>query len=146
MPLPQILKLIGYLIRNIFMEKVCRKPAVKTSSMRLFNLVNCPKQPMHVWDFWKFHEKGNLIFSFAPRDFLWGKCWKVKMPGTSYQSLELEDMLQKREWKKTTKDWINREKSCFSKFLKCFFLIKFGKQKTKALNSNTQVHINVDLV
>ena len=50
-PLPQILKLKGYLIRSIFLEKVCRKPAVKTSSMRLFNLVNSPKQPTHVWDF-----------------------------------------------------------------------------------------------
>ena len=52
-PLPQILKLIGYLIRNIFMEKVCRKPVVKTSSMHIFHFVNSPKQPMHVWDFWK---------------------------------------------------------------------------------------------
>ena len=50
-PLPQIIKVIGYLIRSIFLEKVCRKPAVKTSSMRLFNLVNSPKQPTHVRDF-----------------------------------------------------------------------------------------------
>ena len=44
---PQILKLvhlIEYLIKNIFMEKVCRRPAVKTSSIYLFNLVNSPKQ------------------------------------------------------------------------------------------------------
>ena len=50
-PLPQLLKLMRYLIRNIFMEKVYQKPAVKTSSMHLFNLVNSPKQPTHVWDF-----------------------------------------------------------------------------------------------
>ena len=61
------------------MEKVYRKPAVKTSSMYLFNLVNSPKQPTHVWDFWKQvifkrdHEKGDLIFSFAPSHFLWTK-------------------------------------------------------------------------
>ena len=29
------------------------------------------------------------------------------MPGTSYQSLELQDMLTKREGKKTTKDLID---------------------------------------
>ena len=52
-PLPQILKLIRYLTRNIFMEKICRKPAIKTSSMCLFNFANSPKQPLHAWDFWK---------------------------------------------------------------------------------------------
>ena len=46
------------------MEKVCRKPVVKTCSMHLFHLVNSPKQPMHVYDFWELvifkrdHEKG----------------------------------------------------------------------------------------
>ena len=49
-PLPQLLKLIGYLIRNIFMENVYRKPAVKTSSVHLFGFGNSPKQPTHVWD------------------------------------------------------------------------------------------------
>ena len=108
-PLPQILKLIAYLIRNIFMEKVCRKPAIKTRSMWHFNLENSPKQPMHVWDFWKkviskrHHEKGNLNFSFAPSDFLRRKFWKAKMPGTSYRSVEFQDMLTKREVEKGRK-------------------------------------------
>ena len=31
------------------MEKVQRKPAVKTSFMHLFNLVNSPKQP-HIYE------------------------------------------------------------------------------------------------
>ena len=58
------------------MEKACRKPAVKSSSMRLFNLVISPKQPAHLWDFQKKiffkrdREKVNLIFAFAPSDFL----------------------------------------------------------------------------
>ena len=114
---------MGYLIRNIFMEKVCKKPAAKTSSTRLFNLGNSPKQPMHWWDFWKKiifkgdHEKGNLIFYFAPSDFLWRKFWKAKMPETSYQSLELQGMLRKNG---------NFEKR-FSKFLKCFFWGKIWK-------------------
>ena len=104
--LPQILKLIGYLIRDNFMEKVCRKPAIKTRSMCLFNLINSPKQPMHVWDLWtkvifkRNHEKGNLIFSFAASDFLRRKFWKAIMPGTSYRSVELQDMLTKREVEK----------------------------------------------
>ena len=121
------------------MEKVCRKPAVKASSMWLFNLVNSPKQPMHVWDFWKKylfkrdHEKGNLCFSFASSDFLWRKFWKGKMPGTNYWSLELQDILTKREGKKTTKDWINRGKKLFSKFLKCFFFGKIWKMENASL-------------
>ena len=125
-PLPQIFKLIGHLIRNIFMEKVCRKSIVKTSFMRIFNLVNSPKQSMHIWDIWKYvfferdHVKGNLIFSFPPCEFLWRKFWKAKMPRISYQSIELQDILTKREGKKLTKDWINRGKKRFSKFLNCF--------------------------
>ena len=46
------------------------------------------------------HEKGNLIFSFAPSDILRRKFWKAKMLGTSYRSLELQDMLTKREGEK----------------------------------------------
>ena len=121
------------------MEKVCRKPAVKASSMWLFNLVNSPKQPMHVWDFWKKylfkrdHEKGNLCFSFASSDFLRRKFWKGKMPGTNYWSLELQDILTNREGKKTTKDWINRGKKLFSKFLKCFFFGKIWKMENASL-------------
>ena len=113
------------------MEIVYRKPAVKTSSMHLFDLVNSPKQPTHVWDFWKYvifrrdHEKGNLIFSFAPSHFLWTKFWKAKMPGTSYQALWIARHAYKnsffghtlwiwklwKEKKKTTKDWIKRGKN-----------------------------------
>ena len=75
------------------MEKVCRKPAVKSSTICIFDLVNSPRNPMYVWDFWKQvvfkrdHEKGNLIFSFASSHFVWTKFWKEKTPRTSYQSL-----------------------------------------------------------
>ena len=134
-----MLKLIEYLIRTIFMEKACRKPAVKSSSMRLFNLVISPKQPAHLWDFQKKiffkrdREKVNLIFAFAPSDFLRTKFWKAKMPGTSYQSLWLSIHACKNSFfgltreKKTTKDWVNRGKKRFSKFLKCFLLVKYEK-------------------
>ena len=53
---PQILKLahsVEHLIRNISMQKVCKKPAVKTSFIPFFNLVISLKQRIHVWDFWK---------------------------------------------------------------------------------------------
>ena len=40
-------------------------------------------------------EKRNLVFSFAHSDILWRKFSKAKMPGTSYQSLELHNMLTK---------------------------------------------------
>ena len=48
------------------------------------------------------------------------------MPGTSYRSLQLQDMLTKRG-KKIKKDGINRGDKPFSKFLKCFFLVKYEK-------------------
>ena len=86
------------------MEKVYRKPAVKSSSMYVFNLVNNPEQPTHVWDFRKYvifkrdHEKDNLTFSFAPGHFLWTKFLKAKSPGTSYQSLWVEGLTYKNSF------------------------------------------------
>ena len=73
------------------MEKVRREPVVKTSSMRIFNLVNtqssqCIYEIFENKLFLKDHEKDNLIFSFTPSDFLWTKFWKAKIPETSYQS------------------------------------------------------------
>ena len=82
------------------------------------------------------------------------------MSGTSYQHFELQDMLSKipflilsfesgncgKRWEKTAKDGINRGKKHFSNFLKCFLLVKYEKQKTQALNLNTQIHTNVDIV
>ena len=61
---------------------------------------------------------------------------------------ELQDMLAKipflvlpfesgncGKWKvNTTKDWINRGKKHFPKFLKCLLLVKYEKYKTQALN------------
>ena len=34
-----------------FMEKLCRKSALKTNSITLLNFGNSPKQPMHAKDF-----------------------------------------------------------------------------------------------
>ena len=126
------------------MEKVCRKPAVKTSSIYLFNLVNSPKQVMHVWDFWKQvllkrdHEKGNLIFSFAHSHFLWAKLCKAKMPELVTSVFELQEMLTKipflvlpfesgncrKRREKNTKDWIIRMKKTFFKIFK---MLSYGK-------------------
>ena len=110
------------------MEQVYRKPAVKISSICLFNLVNSQKYSTHVWDLWKqaifkrYYEKGNLIFPFTPSHFIWTKCWKAKPPETSF-GVTLWIWKLEREGKKMTKDLKNR-----------------------ALNLNTQIHINVDLV
>ena len=129
------------------MEKVCRKPAVKTSSIYLFNLVNSPKQVMHVWDFWKQvvlkrdHEKGNLIFSFAHSHFLWEKLWKAKMPELVTSVFELQEMLTKipflvlpfesgncrKRREKIQKIEQLEWRKHFSKFLKCSLMVKYGK-------------------
>ena len=68
-------------------------------------MVNNPKQPI-MYDIFaknviieRDHEKGNLIFFFAPIDFLKTKFWKPKMPGTSDTSLELQDMLTNEKGK-----------------------------------------------
>ena len=128
--------------RNIFREKVCRKPAVKTSSMRLLNLVISPKQSMHIWEFWKqviFKrdlEKGNLIFSFALSGFLWAKFWKAKMPGTSYQSLWVARHAYKNSffgltlliwklWKEKGKN--NKRLNTGKKIFKIIKMLSFGK-------------------
>ena len=50
--------LIEYYIRNIFMEKSCRKCAPKASPRTLFILVNNPKQSLHARNSFK-----NKIFS-----------------------------------------------------------------------------------
>ena len=132
------------------MEKVYRKPAVKTSFMHLFNVVNNPKQPTHIWDFWKQvifkrdHEKGNLIFFFFflhPVTFYGRNFERQKYLELVSSLFELQDILIKipflvllfesgdcgKRRKKTTKDWINRGKKHFSKFLRCFLLVKYEK-------------------
>ena len=43
------------------------------------------------------------------------KILKSKNAGTSYQSLELQDMLTKKEGKKTPKDWVDG-KNVFQNF------------------------------
>ena len=59
---------IGYLIRNIFMEKVCKKSALKTCPYPYLSLVNSPKD-MKTRYFKRDHK--TLIFSFAPSFFIW---------------------------------------------------------------------------
>ena len=128
------------------MAKVCRKPAVETSSIRLFNLVNSQNHPTHVWDFWKWlifkrdHKKVTWFFPLDPVTF-YGQNVEQQMPGTSYQLFELQYMLTKipflvlsfesgncgKRREKTAKDWINSGKKHFSNFLKCFLLVKYEK-------------------
>ena len=75
--------LIEYHIKNIFMEKSCRKCAPKASSRAFFKFGN-PKQPLHARNslknkiFWKkIIKKVNFIFSSKPSPFQWTKLSKI---------------------------------------------------------------------
>ena len=125
-PLPQILKLIRYFTRNIFMEKICRKPAIKISSMCLFNLANSPKQPLHAWDFWKklflkeIMKKVTWFFPLHPVTFYGENFEKQKCLELVTSPLSCKTCLQKKKGK-MSKDWINRGKKRFSKLFKMLF-------------------------
>ena len=75
------------------MEKVCKTSAVKTSPILLFNFCKYPKTAntckrlLEISYFKRDHEKGNLIFSFAPSPFYGQDYEKQKGRGTSYLSL-----------------------------------------------------------
>ena len=74
------------------MEKVCKKSARKTSPI-CTSLVNSPKQPVDVRDFWKkvvlkeTLKKVTLFFPLHPVPFYEQDYEKQKRPGTSYLSL-----------------------------------------------------------
>ena len=75
------------------MKKICKKSAVKTSPIPNFNFgkqpktANICKRLLEISYFKRDHEKGNLIFSFAPSPFYGQDYEKQKGSGTSYLSL-----------------------------------------------------------
>ena len=83
------------------MAKVCRKPAVETSSIRLFNLVNSQNHPTHVWDFWKWlifkrdHKKVTWFFPLDPVTFYGQNVEQQKCLEQVTSSLSYNTCLQK---------------------------------------------------
>ena len=91
-----------------------------------------------MYEIFEIKKKVTCFFSFEPSDILWRKFSKAKMPGTSYQSLELHNMLTKipflvlpfksgscgKRKKKNNKRLNKLREKTFSKF---FEMLSFGK-------------------
>ena len=101
------------------MEKVCRKSAVKTSSIPYFNIGKYPKianacrRLLEINYFKRGHEKVNLIFSFAPSPFLWTRLCKTKNVWNYLPVFELQNMFTKIHilvWPFESENWKKKRK------------------------------------
>ena len=151
------------------MEKVYRKPAVKTSPMHLFNFGNSPKQPTHVWDFRnklflkEIMKKVTWFFLLHPVTFYGQNFEKQKCLELVISHFELQDMLTKipflvlpfesGNWNEKEKNNKRLNKWREKTFFKIFKMLSFGKiwkiEETsvhKRTHLNTPIHIKVDLV